>query len=255
MLDGLVGNVAIPSQSAGAATFWVTEGNAVTESEATFGQVTMSPKTVGMFTDYTRRTLLQATPAIEALVRADLAAGIAVEIDRAAIAGSGASGQPRGIINTAGIGSVAGGTNGAAPTYGNMVALEEAVSIANADMGNLSYLTNARMRAQLRLTQQFASTNGVPVWGGDNRVMGYPAAVTNNVPSNLTKGTSSGVCSAIIFGNFADLMVGMWGGLDLILDTSTLATSGGRRLVALQDVDVAVRRAVSFAAMLDALRT
>lgn len=255
MLDGLVGNVAIPSQSAGAATFWVTEGNAVTESEATFGQVTMSPKTVGMFTDYTRRTLLQATPAIEALVRADLAAGIAVEIDRAAIAGSGASGQPRGIINTAGIGSVAGGTNGAAPTYANMVALEEAVAIANADMGNLSYLTNARMRAQLRLTQQFSGTNGVPVWAGDNRVMGYPAAVTNNVPSNLTKGTSSGVCSAIIFGNFADLMVGMWGGLDLILDTSTLATSGGRRLVALQDVDVAVRRAVSFAAMLDALRT
>jgi HK97 family phage major capsid protein len=255
MLDGLVGNVAIPSQSAGAATFWVTEGNAVTESEATFGQVTMNPKTVGMFTDYTRRTLLQATPAIEALVRADLAAGIAVEIDRAAIAGSGAAGQPRGIINTAGIGSVAGGTNGAAPTYANMVALEEAVAVANADMGNLSYLTNARMRAQLRLTQQFASTNGVPVWGGDNRVMGYPAAVTNNVPSNLTKGTSNGVCSAIIFGNFADLLVGMWGGLDLILDTSTLATSGGRRLVALQDVDVAVRRAVSFAAMLDALRT
>lgn len=72
MLDGLVGNVAIPSQSAGASTYWVTEGSPVTESEATFGQVTLSPKTVGMFTDYSRRTLLQTSPAIEALVRADL---------------------------------------------------------------------------------------------------------------------------------------------------------------------------------------
>lgn len=255
ILDGLVGNLAIPSQTAGASTYWVTEGNVVTESEATFGQVAMSPKTVGMYTDYTRRTLLQTTPAIEALVRADLASGIAVEIDRAALHGSNASGQPKGIAATAGIGSVAGGTNGAAPTYLNMIALEEAVAVANADVGAMGFLTNAKMRAQLRGTQQFASTNGVPVWGADNTVLGYRAAASNNVSSALTKGSSSGVCSAIFFGNWNDLLVGMWGGLDLILDPSVLATSGGRRLVALQDVDVAVRRAASFAAMLDALRT
>lgn len=255
MLDGLVGNLAIPSQTAGASTYWVTEGTAVTESEATFGQVTLSPKTVGMFTDYTRRTLLQTTPAIEALVRADLANGIAVEIDRAALHGSNSGGQPKGIAATAGIGSVAGGTNGAAPTYLHMIALEEAVSIANADVGAMGFLTNAKMRAQLRGTQQFASTNGVPVWGSDNTVLGYRAGVSNNVSSALTKGTASGVCSAIFFGNWNDLLIGMWGGLDLILDPSALATSGGRRLVALQDVDVAARRAASFAAMLDALRT
>ncbi len=255
VLDGLVGNLAIPSHTGGASTYWVTEGNAVTESEATFGQVALSPKTVGMFTDYTRRAMLQTTPAIEALVRADLAGGIAVEIDRAGIAGSGSSGQPRGIINTAGIGAVAGGTNGAAPTYANMVALEEQVAVANADIGNMAFLTNARMRAQLRLTQVFSSTNGQPVWGADNTILGYGAAVTNGVPSNLTKGTASGVCSAIIFGNFADVLMGMWSGLDLILDPYALSTSGGRRIVALQDVDVALRRAASFSAMLDALRT
>lgn len=255
MLPGLMGNVAIPSQSAGAATYWVTEGTAVTESEATFGQVTMTPKTVGMFTDYSRRTLLQTSPAIEALVRADLAAGLAVEIDRAALHGTAASGQPRGVAATAGIGSVAGGANGAAPTYLNMIALEEAVALANADVGGLGFITNPRMRAQLRGTQQFASTNGVPVWAADNTVLGYRTAVTNSVASNLVKGSSGAVCSAIFFGNWADVLIGMWGGLDLILDQSVLATSGGRRLVALQDVDVAARRAVSFAAMLDALRT
>lgn len=255
MLDGLVGNLAIPSQTGGASTYWVAEATAVTESEATFGQVTMSPKTVGMFTDYSRRTLLQTTPAIEALVRADLANGIAVEIDRAGIAGSGSGGQPQGIINTAGIGAVAGGTNGAAPTYLNMISLEEQVALANADIGSMALLTNAKMRAQLRGTQQFASTNGVPVWQSDNTVLGYRGVVSNSVPSNLTKGSSSGVCSALVFGKFDDVLLGMWGGLDLILDTSALATSGGRRLVALQDVDVKLRRAASFAAMLDALRT
>lgn len=255
MLDGLVGNVAIPSQSGGAATYWVTEGNPVTEAEATFGQVTLAPKTVGMFTDYSRRTLLQTSPAIEALVRADLAAGIAVEIDRAALHGSNSGGQPRGLAATPGIGSVAGGAAGAAPTYAHMISLEEQVAIANADTGALGFLTNARMRAQLRGTQQFSGTNGVPVWGTDNTVLGYRAGVSNNVANNLVKGGSGAVCSAIFFGNWNDMLVGMWGGLDLILDTSTLATSGGRRLVALQDVDVAVRRAASFAAMLDALRT
>lgn len=254
MLDGLVGNLAIPSQTAGASTYWVTEGNAVTESELTTGQVTLTPKTVGMFTDYTRRALLQTTPAIEALIRADLAAGIAVEIDRAALHGSNAGGQPKGLAATAGIGAVAGGANGAAPTYAHAIALEEAVAIANADVGNMAFLTNAKMRAQLRGTQQFSGTNGVPVWGADNTVLGYRAAVSNNVSSALTKGSSSGVCSALFFGNWADLLIGLWGGLDLILDQSALATSGGKRLVALQDIDVAVRRPASFAAMLDALR-
>ena len=254
VMGGLTGPVSFPSQTAGASTYWVAESTAVTESEATFGQVSLSPKTVGMFTDYSRRAMLQTTPAIEALVRADLAGGLAVEIDRAGIAGSGAAGQPRGIINTAGIGSVAGGTNGAAPTYAHMVALEEAVSIANADVGNMAVFTNAKMRAQLRLTQVFASTNGAPVWASDNTVMGYRAEVSNNVPSNLTKGTAVGTANAILFGNFSDVLMGMWSGLDLILDPYALATAGGRRIVALQDVDVAVRRAASFAAMLDALR-
>lgn len=254
ILDGLTGNVAIPSQTAGASTYWVAEGTAVTESQAAFGQVTLTPKTVGMFTDYSRKTLLQTTPAIEALVRADLAMGIAVEIDRVGIAGSGTSPEPRGVINTAGIGAVAGGTNGLAPIYAHMVSLEEQVSLANADIGSLAYVTNAKMRAQLKLTQVFSSTNGMPVWQG-NEVNGYAAAVTQNCPSNLTKGTSSGVCSAIVFGAWRDLMMGFWSGLDLIVDPITLATSGGRRIVALQDVDVAVRRAASFAAMLDALRT
>lgn len=258
VLDGLEGNLAIPRQTGGASTFWVTEGNPVSESELTLDQVALSPKTVGLFTDYTRRMLKQSSLSIEALVRADQALGIGSGMDIAALNGSGTGGQPTGILNASGTGSVAGGTNGAAPTWDHLVDLETSVANSNADFGRMAYLTNSRVRGRLRKTQKFSGTNGVEIWedgreSGVGMVAGYDAYVSNNIPNNLTKGTSTGVCSAIIFANWLDLLIGMWGGLDYILDTSVLATSGGRRLVALQDCDIQLRRQVSFAVMKDAL--
>lgn len=258
-LRDLNGNIAIPSQTGAATGYWVAENGAPTESQQTIGQVTMTPKTVGAFTDYSRRLLLQSSLDVEAFVRADLAAIVGLTIQLAAINGSGASNQPTGLLNTSGIGSVAGGTNGLAPTYAHMVDLETAVADANADFGRLAYLTNTKVRGKLRKTEEFATTNGKPVWTsaagrpGVGEVLGYEALTTNSVPSNLDKGTSTGVCSAIMFGNWADLMIGMWGGLDVMLDPYTGATAGTKRVIALQDVDVAVRRVASFSAMKDAL--
>lgn len=255
----LNGNIAIPSQTGGATAYWVAESGAPTESQQTVGQVTMTPKTVGAFTDFSRRLLLQSSLDVEAFVRADLAAILGQAIQLAALNGSGSSNQPTGLLNTSGIGSVAGGDNGLAPTYAHMVDLESAVANANADMGNLAYLTNTKVRGKLRKTEEFASTNGKPVWTsmagrrGVGEVLGYEAHTTNAMPSTLDKGTSTGVCSAIAYGNWADLLIGMWGGLDIMLDPYTGATSGTKRVVALQDVDVTVRRVASFAAMKDAL--
>jgi len=257
-LRDLVGNIAIPSATGAATGYWITEGNPPTESQQTIGQVPLTPKTVGAFTDYTRKLLLQASLDVEAFVRADLAMVVGQTIQLAAINGSGSSPEPYGILNTAGIGSVAGGTNGLAPAYTHLVDLETAVGNANADVGALGYLTNSKVRGTLRKTQEFASTNGKAVWTngrerGIGDVLGYDAHVTNSVPSNLVKGGSGAVCSAIIFGNWADLVIGMWGGLDLMLDPYALATSGGKRVIALQDVDIATRRVASFSAMKDAL--
>ena len=253
MLTGLVGNIAIPGQSGAATAYWVTEGNAPTESQQTIRQVTMSPKTVGAFTDISRKLILQESIGVEAFVQRDLATVIGLAIQSVAIQGGG-SNEPNGILATAGIGDVAGGTNGAAPTWANIVELESDVSVANADVGSLAYLTNARVRGRLKTTYEDGPGSGIRVWqNGDTPLNGYRAAVTNAVPSNLTKGTANGICSAIIFGNFADLMIGMWGGLDLTVDPYSNSTSGTVRVVALQDVDVAVRNAVSFSAMRDAL--
>ncbi len=83
---------------------------------------------------------------------------------------------------------------------------------------------------------------------------GYPAHVTNQVASDLTRGTGTGL-SAIFFGNWADLIIGHWGTLDILVDPYTGGTSGTVRVIALQDVDVVVRQPASFAAMLDAITT
>lgn len=253
-LPGLVGNIAIPRATAGSAGYWVAENGAPTESQQAFDQVAMSPKTAGAYTDYSRRLLLQASVAVEAFVRMDIARTLSLMIDLAAIAGTGASNQPRGILNTSGIGSVAGGTNGLAPTWDHIVDLESAVANANAPTGSLGYLTNTKVRGKLKKTQQFSGTNGRAIWEG-GELNGNRADVSNQVPSNLTKGTSSGVCSAIIYGNWADLLIGLWGGLDIMLDPYAGATAGTKRVVALQDVDVSVRYPVSFSSMQDALTT
>lgn len=258
-IGDLVGNVAIPSQAGAASAFWVAEGGAPTESSQTFGQVPLTPKTVGAFTDFTRRMLLQATPDIESIVRADLAGIIGVEMDRVAIAGSGVSNEPLGILSASGIGSVAIGTNGGAITWTHVLQLEEAIANANADEGALAYMTNNKARRALKGTTKVSGDAGAGfIWSDEARdaagygtLNGYRSAASNNVPSNLTKGTGTNL-SAMIFGNWADVLIGQWGGLDILVDKITNGTSGGTRVIALLDMDIAIRRAASFAAIKDA---
>lgn len=251
-LAGLVGNIAIPKMTGSASAYWVAENTAPTESQQTIGQVTMSPKTVGAYTDISRRLLLQSSLDVEGMVQNDIAQILGLAIQQAAISGTGASNQPSGILTQV-TPSVIGGTNGAAPTWANIVQLESEVAVANADVGTLAYLTNVKVRGKLKTTSKVSGQNGFVWESGDTPLNGYRAGVTNAVPSNLTKGASSGVASAIIFGNWADLVIGMWGGLDLTVDPYSGSTAGTVRIVALQDVDIALRNVVSFATMVDAL--
>lgn len=253
MLSGLMGNIAIPRQTGGATAYWVAESGSPTESQAAFDQVAMTPKTMGAFSDISRKLLLQSSLDIEAFVRNDIATILALELDRVCLHGSGTAPEPRGIFNTSGIGDVAGGVNGLAPSWPHIVELETDVAVANADMGALSYITNAKVRGKAKTVEK-ASSTALFLWGdGAQPLNGYPAYVSNQVRSDLTKGTSSGVCSAIFFGNWADLIIGQWGMLDIMVDPYTGSTSGTVRVVALQDVDVAVRHPESWSVMKDAL--
>lgn len=257
-LTGLIGDVAIPRQTGGATCYWVAESGAPTESAAAFDQVTMSPETVGAFSDISRKLLKQSSIDIENFVRGDLAKALGLGIDLAAINGSGSSNQPTGILQTSGIGAVVGGDNGLAPTWAHMVNLWSEVATDNADVGATGFMTNSKVIGKLMTTEKATNTaqfvvKDFPDSNGFTSIAGARCGVSNQVPSNLDKGSSTGVCSAVIFGNWADLLIGMWGTLDLTVDPYSNSTSGTVRVVALQDVDIAVRHAESFAAMKDAL--
>jgi len=259
-LDGLVGDVAIPKLSGGATTYWV-DGDSTTgptESKQSFGQVALSPKTVGAITDISRKLLKQSSPSVDMLVQDDLSTVVALAIDNAALHGTGSNNQPTGVAATNGIGSVAGGTDGAAPDWDDIIDLWSAVAIDNADIGSLGYLTNPAVIGKLMKTDKGTDTgkfvcDTFPNAEGFTNLAGMRCGASNQVSSTLEKGGSGAVCSAIFFGNWADLVIGAWGGLDLTVDPYTGGASGTLRIIALQDVDIAVRHAESFAAMLDAL--
>lgn len=232
MLSGLVGNVAMPKQSAAATAYWVAESGAPTESQQTLAQVTMAPKTVGAWTDISRRLLIQSSIDVEAMVRRDLAAVIALAIDSAALYGTAADNQPRGLKNQSGINTKDfAATN---PTFAELVAMESEVAIDNADIGSLVYLFNPAQRGALKTTEKATNTAQF-VWEPGNTVNGYRTEVSNQVTAG-----------DVFFGNFADLLVGFWSGLDLMVDPYAGSTAGTVRVVALQDCDIAVRNAVSF---------
>jgi len=267
-MTGLVGDVAIPRRSGVASTYYLsTETTAITQSESTFDQVTLNPKNLAALSKYSRQTLLQATPGIEDLIRRDLTDGINLGIDLGVLNGSGSSGQPTGILNTSGIGSVALGTNGGAITVNALVDLEEQVLIDNGAVNRdaIGYITNAKVLSELKKLRAGGSTttdgaylvndqlNAIGRGGTPASVNGYPLYVTNQVPSNLTKGTSSGVCSAVLMGDFSQAMVGFWGnGVEIVVGEDSDDFSKGLQSVrAIVSYDVAVRHAQSFAAVLD----
>ncbi len=237
VMSGLVGDLSIPKQTAGGNAFWVDEGVDVTESTPGTGQVTLAPKTVGATVDLSRKLLLQSSPDAQGLVEESLSIDLATEIDLAVLKGSGTAGQPTGLKNTTGVGSVT--IAAGAPTYANMVELETDVATSNADVGSLAYLMNANSREKLKTTEKAANTAQF-IWEngqtpGEGIVNGYRAAVTQQLAND-----------EYYFGNWADVIVGEWGVLDLRVDTVTLGRAGGIRINAHQDVDVAIRHPESF---------
>ena len=234
MLGGLSGDVKIPKKTVAATAAWIaTEGGASAESQMTVGQVTMTPRTLGAFTDVTRQLLIQGSLDVEALIRNDLTSAMAITIDKAGLEGTGTSGQPTGILSTSGVNQVTNFAN-ANPTFAEVVSLETALAEDNALAGNLSYILPASMYGALKTTEKAANTAQFVADG--TTMNGYRSIVSNQA--------TAGNC---YFGDFSSLLIGMFGGLDLVVDPYSNSTSGTIRVVALQSVDVAVRHAQSFA--------
>jgi HK97 family phage major capsid protein len=246
-LSGLRSNISIPRQTAAATAYSLAESATLTKSTPAIDQVSLTPRRVSCGTDLTRQLLLQSSVDVENFVRADIMQRINIKIDRLAITGTGSDSEPTGLMHQGGVGSV---TFGATPTYAKMVAFETALSSGNADRGKMSYLTTPATKAALKTATKVASsTFPIYIWepgnfnddSNDGMVNGYRAAASNNVPGNQ-----------VIFGNFQDLIVGFFGGVDLIVNPYSRASEAIISIVAHIFFDVALAHAPSFCISSDA---
>lgn len=255
-LTDLVGNLDIPRRATRATAGAVAEQGSSSESNPTFSKLSLAPKRQSTFIDVSIQMMRQSSVSVENLVRGDLIQAIEEIMEMYAVNGSGSSNQPTGILSTVGIGSVVGGTNGAIPDWSDVVSLETALANSNALRGKLGYLTTPGIAGLFKTTKRDVAGNGF-IWEGPNApygvVNGYKAATSTLVPSTLDKGTSADVCHALVFGNWTELIVAMWGGLEIIYDPYTSATTGTARFTVNNYSDIGLRHAQSFSAMVDAL--
>jgi HK97 family phage major capsid protein len=253
VLEGLVGNLDIPRIVAGTAPGKKAENAAADETSPTSAMLSLTPKRLPAYIDISSQLLKQSSSAIEAVLRSTLTNQM-LAIQEAAFFHGGGTNEANGIAGTSGIGSVAGGTNGAAPVWSHIVGLETAVDATNALLGNLHYVSNGQIRGKLKQTQLVSGTDSRMILDANSSLLnGYSPFWTNAVSRTLTKGSSS-VASAIFFGNFSDYWVGYWSGVSLeMVRDKTNAISDLWTLVANTYYDGGVVRPKSFAAMLDAL--
>lgn len=249
VLPNLNGPVSFPKLTADAIAYWIAEngGADITASANTFGAVTLAAKILGGNTAFSRSLLIQSVISVESTVRESLAFAHAKAIDRAAIHGTGSSNQPTGIYRTSGVNTVA---MGGVPTFGKLQDMITEVATDNALLGNLGFLTTPGLAGKLAQTLESSVAGANYIWTGNRQeggVCGYKAMSTNQVAALMnslvdTGGTSHG----LLYGNWADVLIGYWGAMELITDPYSLKKQGMIEVATHQMADVAIRHPESF---------
>jgi len=233
-MPGLVGNPTVPKQTAGATAYWLAnEATAITEGALTFGQLALTPKTVGAYVEVSRQLLLQSSPAAEGIVTGDLAAQVARAGDLAVCHGSGGSGQPTGITATGSIGSVSGTTM----AYAGILEFQSDVATANVQPTAGGYVTTPVVSAKLMARSRFANTD-TPLWDGnlwEGRMAGFAAMSSNQVSADT-----------MIFGDWSQVVIGEWGVLEIAVNEAANFPMGVVGFRAMYTMDVGVRYAGAF---------
>lgn len=244
VMSGLTGPVSFPSQTAAATAYWMPEndGTDVTASNATLSSVSLTPKTLQATTAFSRQLMAQASMDVEAFIRSDLSAVHALAWDVAVMHGTGSNNQPTGIYSASNVNAVA---MGGVPTFGKLIDMITEVLKDNALAGSLAFATTPGMAGKLAQTVVAASTDTRMIWGGalDNgNLAGYKAVASNQVSAVLGGGSEHG----LIFGNWADAMIGMWGALEIVVDPYAKKKQGMIEVTSFQLCDVALRHPGSF---------
>lgn len=232
-MGGLVGNVEIPKQVAGTSAHWIGEDESAPESDIKFGLTKLSPHTLSVHSQVTRKMLMQTTLDVEALLRSDMATSMALAIDKAGFYGDGNNNAPVGLRNSSGINSV--DFSAIQPDYDELVDMETSIDATNALTGSLVYVANSQFRGHAKKTLMFPSTaNSAPIMQG-NVVNSYRCEISNQITTG-----------DVFFGDWSQLLIAMWGGLELAIDPYTQSETGRIRFTIFQDLDYALRRSESF---------
>ena len=251
-IGGLTNRIKMPKFSTGASAGFVEELGAVADQSQTDAGVTLQPRTMGAYVDIGRLALKESIPALDQVVQDDLLRALADKLESVAISGTGASGQPTGILNDGNVGNVdiSADTDVAALTWADLTDLVKTVEDANGiiNQNALGWLSNPKVKAKMANTVKVASTDSIMLLNDPwNSIYGYRAEFTSNVPSTLDPGDGGADASALIFGDFSQLMVGLFGAPSILVDETTGGLAGTVRIIVHQDVDVALRNAASFA--------
>lgn len=229
-LTGLSSNQKLPKQTGGAAGYWVAEASgAITESEATFSQVSLTPHRVGALTEFSKELLAVSDPSIDMLVMNDLTTALALAIDKAVFHGTGDSGQPTGIAATSGIGAVTAATF----DWAKAVEFETDVTAGNVDSNNMFFATTPAVRGTLKSR---AKETGYPVYIIENNMMnGYDVLTSNQISSGF-----------IFFGDFSHALIAEFGAVEILINPYKKSEYGLIEVTAQHLVDVGVRQAAAF---------
>lgn len=260
--------IQIPRQSSGSTAYWVAENAPITSSDVAFEQITMTPKKVGCLAKLSNTLLRNSNPAAEGIVRRDISRSLALAIDYAALRGSGAANQPYGIASTPNINTVAIGTNGGALTFDHLLDMEYELAVDNALQGKLGFVFHPSIRRSMLKRK-------IPFYGGQTdgqyivnptavgpsieqtfqTWLNYPYKLSTQLPINLVKNASGAVCTEVFYGNWEELLIGQWGGMEIMAsqETSTAFETDQTWIRILQECDIAVRHPQSFCLINDAI--
>lgn len=235
VLSGLSGNLSVPKHGTGTTVGWVAENSALTASDMTFDEVTLSPKHAGGLCEMSRQLIMQSSPDVEQLARSDLSAMLAQAIDSALILGGGTN-EPDGVLATAGIQTA----NLATLSWANVLGMVQKADLVNAAAVN--WIGSTKAKAKLAGTLKASGIAGYLLEGG--RMADLPAYFTNQVPEKA----GSPNTGRLILGDWSQVLLGIWSELDILVNPyAETAYSKGNVLVrAMSTVDIALRHPEAF---------
>lgn len=272
VLRNLRGELPIPKTTGRPTAYWVGEEEEATESETTFGEIVLRPKTIAAFTKVSRRLMHQSSNTIEGVIRGELVKSFGLGINTALLTGSGTDKVPRGISNFSGLTATAAiGTNGGRFTIDKAAEMAMNIDVANMLNGNLGYIVRPEVLSYM-LRERVAQFSGQPSGtgqpiSGSNIIMshaeleatlGYKIRTTTLLGNTTVKGTGNSG-SDVFFGDWSQLTVGMWEGFEIKASDVAGNASGSAMtqrqiwITAFQGLDSNIKDETGFTTISDAM--